>query len=154
VPAGFKVEVYANGVANARSMTRGSDGTVFVGTRLVGRVYAITEKDGKRTVKTIAEKLHRPNGVAFKDGALYVAELSRVLRYDDIEKKLDSPICSRPCAITRPAPGPETERRWPKSSFRSARTICGPLPITSLISNSPQSVPAASEKHVRRYVVA
>jgi glucose/arabinose dehydrogenase len=91
VPAGFKVEVYANGVANARSMTRGSDGTVFVGTRLVGRVYAITEKDGKRTVKTIAEKLHRPNGVAFKDGALYVAELSRVLRYDDIEKKLDAP---------------------------------------------------------------
>jgi glucose/arabinose dehydrogenase len=91
VPTGFKVEVYANGVANARSMTRGSDGTVFVGTRLVGRVYAITEKDGKRTVKTIAEKLHRPNGVAFKDGALYVAELSRVLRYDDIEKKLDAP---------------------------------------------------------------
>jgi glucose/arabinose dehydrogenase len=91
VPAGFKVEVYASGLANARSMTRGTDGTVFVGTRLVGRVYAITEKDGKRTVKTIAEKLHRPNGVAFKDGALYVAELSRVLRYDDIEKKLDSP---------------------------------------------------------------
>ena len=91
VPAGFKIEVYANGLANARSMARGSDGTVFVGTRQVGRVYAITEKDGKRTVKTIAEKLHRPNGVAFKDGALYVAELSRVIRFDDIEKNLDSP---------------------------------------------------------------
>jgi glucose/arabinose dehydrogenase len=91
VPAGFKVEVYANGLANARSLARGTDGTIFVGSRLVGRVYAITEKDGKRTVKTIAEKLHRPNGVAFKDGALFVAELSRVLRYDDIEKKLDNP---------------------------------------------------------------
>ena len=91
VPAGFKVEVYANGLANARSLARGTDGTVFVGSRLVGRVYAITETDGKRTVKTIAEKLHRPNGVAFKDGALFVAELSRVLRYEDIEKKLDSP---------------------------------------------------------------
>jgi glucose/arabinose dehydrogenase len=91
VPAGFKVEVYANGLANARSLARGTDGTIFVGTRQVGRVYAITEKDGKRTVKTIAEKLHRPNGVAFKDGALFVAELSRVLRYDDIEKKLDNP---------------------------------------------------------------
>jgi glucose/arabinose dehydrogenase len=91
VPAGFKVEVYASGLANARSMARGSDGTIFVGSRLVGRVYAITDKDGQRTVKTIAEKLHRPNGVAFKDGALYVAELSRVLRYDDIETKLDSP---------------------------------------------------------------
>ena len=91
VPAGFKVEVYANGLANARSLARGTDGTVFVGSRLVGRVYAITETDGKRTVKTIAEKLHRPNGVAFKDGALFVAELSRVLRYEDIEKKLDNP---------------------------------------------------------------
>ena len=91
VPAGFKVEVYANGLANARSLARGTDGTIFVGTRQVGRVYAITEKDGKRTVKTIAEKLHRPNGVAFKDGTLFVAELSRVLRYDDIEKKLDNP---------------------------------------------------------------
>ena len=91
VPAGFKVEVFANGLANARSLARGSEGTVFVGTRLVGRVYAITEKDGKRVVKTIAEKLHRPNGVAFKDGTLFVAELSRVLRYDDIEKKLDNP---------------------------------------------------------------
>ncbi len=80
VPAGFKVEVYANGLANARSMALGSAGTLFVGSRLVGRVYAVTEKDGKRTVKTIAEKLHRPNGVAFKEGALYVAELSRVLR--------------------------------------------------------------------------
>ncbi len=57
VPAGFKVEVYANGLANARSLARGTDGTIFVGSRLVGRVYAITEKDGKRTVKTIAEKL-------------------------------------------------------------------------------------------------
>jgi glucose/arabinose dehydrogenase len=91
VPAGFKVEVFASGLANARSLAPGTQGTIFVGTRLVGRVYAITENDGKRTVKTIAEKLHRPNGVAFKDGTLFVAELSRVLRYDDIEKKLDNP---------------------------------------------------------------
>jgi glucose/arabinose dehydrogenase len=91
LPAGFKLELYASGLANARSMARGTDGTVFVGSRLVGRVYAITEKDGKRTVKTIAEKLHRPNGVAFKDGTLFVAELSRVIRFDDIEKNLDTP---------------------------------------------------------------
>jgi glucose/arabinose dehydrogenase len=91
VPAGFKVELWASGAPNARSMTFGSKGTLFVGTRFVGNVYAVVERDGKRQVKTIAKGLHRPNGVAFKDGALYVAELSRILRYDDIENRLDNP---------------------------------------------------------------
>jgi glucose/arabinose dehydrogenase len=91
VPQGFEVSLWASGMPNARSMTLGEKGTLFVGSRLVGRVYAVVEKDGKREVKTIAQGLHRPNGVAFKDGALYVAELSRVLRYDDIENRLDNP---------------------------------------------------------------
>jgi glucose/arabinose dehydrogenase len=91
VPRGFDVSLWASGMPNARSLTLGEKGTVFVGTRLAGRVYAVVDKDGKREVKTIAQGLHRPNGVAFKDGALYVAELSRVLRYDDIESRLDNP---------------------------------------------------------------
>jgi glucose/arabinose dehydrogenase len=91
VPAGFEAALWASGMPNARSMALGDKGTVFVGSRLVGRVYAVVDKNGKREVKTIAQGLHRPNGVAFKDGALYVAELSRVIRYDDIENKLDSP---------------------------------------------------------------
>jgi glucose/arabinose dehydrogenase len=91
VPAGFEVTLWASGVPNARSMTVGDKGTVFVGTRLVGRVYAIVDKGGQREVKTIAQGLHRPNGVAFKDGALYVAELSRVIRFDNIEDRLDNP---------------------------------------------------------------
>jgi glucose/arabinose dehydrogenase len=92
VPDGFKVEVYASGLANARSMTQAPDGTLFVGSRLVGKVYAVLPQagsDGKREVKTIASNLHRPNGVAYHDGALYVAELSKVWRYDDIAKHLD-----------------------------------------------------------------
>src|SRR6476659_9158895 len=68
VPAGFNIEVYASGIANARSLAEGDKGTIFVGSRLVGNVYAIMNKDGKRTVKTIASGLHRPNGVAFKNG--------------------------------------------------------------------------------------
>jgi glucose/arabinose dehydrogenase len=91
VPAGFKIELWATGVANARSMRFGDKGTLFVSTRLAGNVYAIVDKDGKREVKTIAKGLHRPNGIAFKNGSLYVAELSKVWRYDDIESKLDSP---------------------------------------------------------------
>lgn len=92
VPDGFKVEVYASGLANARSLAQAPDGTVFVGTRTVGKVYAVLPEagaDGTHAVKNIASGLHRPNGVAFHDGALYVAELSKIWRYDQILKHLD-----------------------------------------------------------------
>src|SRR4051812_21937624 len=91
VPAGFNIEVYAAGMANARSLAEGDKGTVFVGSRLVGNVYAITNKDGKRTVKTLVSGLHRPNGVAFKNGTLYIAELSKVSKIDNVEDNLDDP---------------------------------------------------------------
>ena len=91
VPAGFNIEVYASGIANARSLAEGDKGTIFVGSRLVGNVYAIMNKDGKRTVKTIASGLHRPNGVAFKNGTLYIAELSKISKVDKAEDNLDSP---------------------------------------------------------------
>ena len=70
---------------------KATKGTVFVGSRLVGNVYAVTNKDGKRAVKTLASGLHRPNGIAFKNGTLYVAELSKVSKVDKIEDNLDSP---------------------------------------------------------------
>jgi len=90
-PAGFNVEVYAAGMANARSMALGDKGTVFVGSRLVDKVYAIINKDGKRSVKVLASGLYRPNGVAFKNGTLYIAELSQVSKIDNIEDVLDNP---------------------------------------------------------------
>ena len=90
-PPGFKVELWASGMANARSMTESPSGTLFVGTRFPGNVYAVVNKGDTREVKTILKGLHRPNGVAFANGSLYVAELSRILRYDNIEKNLDNP---------------------------------------------------------------
>jgi glucose/arabinose dehydrogenase len=91
VPAGFNIEVYAAGMANARSLALGDKGTVFVGSRLVGNVYAISNKDGKRSVKVLASGLYRPNGVAFKDGTLYIAELSKISKVEKVEDNLDSP---------------------------------------------------------------
>jgi glucose/arabinose dehydrogenase len=91
VPAGFNIEVYAAGMANARSLAEGDKGTVFVGSRLVGNVYAIANKDGKRSVKVLASGLYRPNGVAFRNGTLYIAELSKVSKIDKVEDSLDSP---------------------------------------------------------------
>jgi len=91
LPPGFNIEVYAAGMANARSLAEGDKGTVFVGSRLVDKVYAIANKDGKRTVKVLASGLYRPNGVAFKNGTLYIAELSKVSKIDKVEDNLDSP---------------------------------------------------------------
>jgi len=91
VPKGFNIEVYASGIPNARSMRLGDQGTLFLGNRFIGKVFAVVKKDGKTEVKTIAEGLHRPNGLAFHKGTLYVAELSKVWRFDNIEKNLDKP---------------------------------------------------------------
>ena len=94
LPDGFSIEVYADNVPNARSMIRSDKGTLFVGTRRRGYVYALRDEDGDyiaEKVYTIAEGLNMPNGVAVKDGNLYVAEVNRVLRFDDIEKHLADP---------------------------------------------------------------
>ena len=90
-PKGLKVEVYASGMPNARSLALGDKGTVFVGSRLQDKVYAIVDKGGKREVKIIASGLYRPNGVAFKNGTLYIMELSQLSKIDNIEDKLDNP---------------------------------------------------------------
>lgn len=92
LPAGFSVSVLVDGVDNARSMAFGADGTLFIGTRRAGKLYAVTEPlTAAPTVVTIAEGLDMPNGLAWFEGALYVAEARRILRYPDIESRLDAP---------------------------------------------------------------
>ncbi|GMN08898.1 sorbosone dehydrogenase family protein [Croceitalea sp. MTPC9] len=94
LPHGFKIEVYADSIDGARSMAMGDDGTLFVGTRNDKTVYAIQDLDNDYRadhVKVLDSTLEVPNGIAFKNGSLYVAEVGRLLRYDSIESKLDSP---------------------------------------------------------------
>ena len=92
VPEGFEVSLYVDDVPNARSLALGDKGTLFVSTRSGDRkVYAVVDKnkDGKADkTYTIAEKLRSPNGIAFRDGSLYVAEINRITRYDNIEDNL------------------------------------------------------------------
>jgi glucose/arabinose dehydrogenase len=93
MPEGFHMEVYGR-VDNARSMAMSPDGTLFIGNKANGAVYALQDrnKDLKAdTLYTIAKDLNMPNGIAFKDGALYVAEINRLWRYDAIEDHLDDP---------------------------------------------------------------
>ena len=94
LPQGFKIDIFAEDVKNARSITRSPAGTIFVGTRGEGSVYALRDEDGDNKAEKkwiIAKDLDTPNGVAVKDGDLYVAEYNRILRYDDIENRLANP---------------------------------------------------------------
>ena len=89
LPKGFKISVYAAGVNSARQMAWGDKGTLFVGSFGAGTVYAITDKGGKKEVKAILTGLKMPTGLAFRDGALYVVDIDKILKYDDAEAKLD-----------------------------------------------------------------
>jgi glucose/arabinose dehydrogenase len=99
LPAGFRASIFADNVSNARSMALGPKGTVFVGSRTGDKVYALIDQDGDHRADqtvVIASGLNQPNGVAMRNGALYVATTDSVLRYDDIEQHLEAP----PAAVT------------------------------------------------------
>ncbi len=89
LPPGFVIEEYAD-VPKARSLALGEKGTLFVSTRKGRSVYAVVENDdgSTRTIE-ILDGMSTPNGIAFHDGDLYVAEIDRVYRYPDIEDNLD-----------------------------------------------------------------
>lgn len=94
LPEGFAIDVFAADVPNARSLARSPSGVLYVGTRREGKVYAVVDEDGDHRadrVHTLAEGLSMPNGVAFRDGALYVAEVHRILRFDAIDEHLEDP---------------------------------------------------------------
>jgi glucose/arabinose dehydrogenase len=105
LPRGFRIEVYAAGVADARSLRVGDKGTVFVGSALADKVHAVVSRDGRAEVKVLVSGLHRPNGLAYKDGALYIAEVSRISRIEQVEDHLDDPPA--PVVITDDLPKEE-----------------------------------------------
>jgi len=117
VPAGFQVSVYADNVGNAREMALGPRGTVFVGS-WTGKVYAVVDRDGDHKadrVLTIASGLDQPNGVAIRNGALYVATKSKILRFDDIERHLDTPPA--PVVVRDSLPNPNVGHTWKFIAF-------------------------------------
>ena len=105
LPAGFSIAVFASGIPNAREMVLGDKGTLFVGSRSAKTVYAVIDRDHDQKadqVLTIASGLNDPSGVAFRNGSLYVAEVSRITRYDGIEDKLTSP--PQPVVVNKDLP--------------------------------------------------
>jgi glucose/arabinose dehydrogenase len=99
LPPGFRISVYAEGLEQARSLALGERGTLFVGTN-AGTVYAVPPGGGRAVA--VARNLQAPHGVAFRGGALYVGEIARILRYDNIETSLESP--PKPAVVVEDLP--------------------------------------------------
>jgi glucose/arabinose dehydrogenase len=116
LPAGFKIDVFAE-VDNARSMVLSSSGTLYVGNRDGDKVYAVKDTDGdyKADKKwVVASGLNMPNGVAFKDGDLYIAEVSKISKIQGIESKLSNP--GKPITVYDKYPT-ETHHGWKYIAF-------------------------------------
>jgi glucose/arabinose dehydrogenase len=142
LPPGFEIGVFASSVPDARSLALGPAGVVFVGSR-ASSVYAVRYSGAKATaVIALASGLRLPNGVAVRDGALYVAEVSRILRYD-IGELLAGPASAKPVVVTDRYPG-ETHHGWKFIRFGpdgwlyvpvgAPCNICEPDPRHALIS--------------------
>lgn len=94
LPEGFEISLYASDVPNARSLELSPNGVLYVGTRTEGNVYAVVDRDGDQVAEEthlLASGLNMPNGVAWRAGSLYVAEVSRILRFDGIDDRLADP---------------------------------------------------------------
>lgn len=115
LPPGFHIELFAR-VDNARAMALGAENTLFVGSMRAGKVHAVKFDANYRATQTtlVAEGLNMPVGVAFGNGALYVSAVSRILRFDDIEKRLANP--PQPAAVRGTFPT-ETHHGWKFIAF-------------------------------------
>ena len=112
LPEGFSISFFATDVNNARSLALGDNGTVFVGNRKGKNVYALVDADGDGVAEkkyTVANDMNAPNGVAFHDGALYIAEIDKVYRIDNIESTLENP--AKPVLINDSFPS-EDHHGW------------------------------------------
>ncbi|MGH8641378.1 MAG: PQQ-dependent sugar dehydrogenase [Burkholderiales bacterium] len=144
VPKGFHVEVWAHGMPGVRMMARGSKGTIWAGTRIIGRVYEIKDKGSHREHRILAEKLVQPNGVAFQGGNLYVMAINRVFRYDGIEDNPNVKPVDLTAAFNLP---PDVHHNWKFIAF-------GPDSRLYVQVGAPCNICEPSEQHaqIRRYV--
>jgi glucose/arabinose dehydrogenase len=84
VPAGFAVDVYAEGLKGARFMALSPDGTPYLSLTRPGSVVKLPDVNGHGradTVITVATGLDLPHGLAFRGDTLWVAENDKVVRF-------------------------------------------------------------------------
>jgi glucose/arabinose dehydrogenase len=136
LPPGFHIEIAVDDVPGARSMALGEKGTLFVGTQKSGNVFAIASvTNGGRQVVRLAQGLNWPNGVAFREGALYVAEINRISRYDGIEDQLANP--PKPAVVTTELPR-DTHHGWRYIAFGPDGKLYVPIGAPCNVCNQPK----------------
>lgn len=130
LPPGFNIEVLTSAVPNARQMALSEGGVLYVGSRRAGDVYAITGWEDKAgdpaqiNVRVIASGLTMPSGLAYKDGSLYVGALNKILRYDNIDDRLDLP--GEPVLVTDALPD-EKHHGWKYLGFGPDNALYVPV---------------------------
>jgi glucose/arabinose dehydrogenase len=137
LPPGFQIRVYAEDVKNARQLALGDHGTVFAGSRKAGKVHAVVDADGDHFaehVYLLAKGLNMPSGTEFKFGSLYVGAVNRILRYDDIESRLDRP--PEPDLVTDRLPD-KTHHGWKYLRFGPDGKMYVPVGVPCNICNEP-----------------
>lgn len=85
----YTIDYFADDVPGARSLAMGENGVIYVGTRSEGVVYALedSDQDGKADTRfVVASKLNNPNGVVYHNGTLYVAEINRIIKFENIKE--------------------------------------------------------------------
>ncbi|HEV3009749.1 MAG TPA: PQQ-dependent sugar dehydrogenase [Burkholderiales bacterium] len=143
-PAGFKVELWASGLPGGRAMAVSDDGKkVYVGTRVIGRVYEVSDAGGKRTVRVVVDKLTQPAGVAFKDGSLYVFAIDKVLKFDGIAKGGDVKPQDLTAKFNLP---PEQHHNWKYVAFGPDNKLYVPFGAPCNICEPPKEY-----AQIRRY---
>lgn len=139
-PEGFHIAVFAENIENARSLARGEKGTIFVGSRKAGNVYAVVDRDGDflaDTTYVLASGLNMPNGVAFRNGALFVAEVDKIWRYDDIENRLADP--PQPALVSDAFPS-DAHHGWKYIAFGPDDSLYVPVGAPCNICNPDDSI--------------
>jgi glucose/arabinose dehydrogenase len=143
VPKGFKAELWASGLPGARAMAQGDKGKIYIGTRIIGRVYEVTDAGDKRTSRVVVDKLTQPAGVAFQGGSLYVMAINKVLRYDGIEDKPDVQPVDLTEKFNLP---PEQHHNWKYIAFGPDKKLYVPFGAPCNICEPPEQY-----AQIRRY---
>ena len=142
LPPGFSIDVLIDDVPNARQLALGEDGTLFIGTRRAGKVYAVANAlSAPAPARVIADDLRMPSGVAVHDGALYVGAVSRIFRYPAIERWLAANESGRPTAETITDALPEEGHHgWKYLKFSPAGVLYVPVgaPCNICLSKDPR----------------
>ncbi len=144
LPDGFRIEVYAYDMENARQMALGDQGTLFVGSMKSGNVYAAVDLDNDNVAERswlIDNGLERPSGLEFRDGALYVGAINQILRYDNIEASLEDP--PEPVVVTDQLPS-ESHHGWKYLRFGPDGLLYIPVGAPCNICDEPDHM------HIRR----